>query len=167
MENFLWRAQRICGQGILSYPMPGHIALPMVAARDIAEAALHRLVRRDWIGVRAVSIVGPAEISFEQAALTMERVLNRNIEYTEVSADTFIQELVQSGSGINYARSIIETFKDWTLDLPRGQTRTAELIGLTSLAEWTKRELLPMLDAFGPPTWPEPTPVRLMEPTIA
>src|SRR6266536_2837412 len=40
MEDFLREAQPICEHRILSYPMPGHIAIPMAAADDSADVAL-------------------------------------------------------------------------------------------------------------------------------
>jgi uncharacterized protein YbjT (DUF2867 family) len=165
MDNFQQQAHRICGQGVLAYPIPGHIPLPMVAARDIAEAALQRLVRRDWAGIRTVSILGPGEVSFNQVAFTMERVLNRNVKFTEISANTFIRDLIRSGIDIHAARRMIGMLETWSQGLPWRATQTNELIGPTTLAEWTKRELRPKMHEFGPPGWR--LPMRFMEPAIA
>src|SRR5204863_3184379 len=51
MENFLSQARCIREQGLVSYPMPGHVRIPMTAVSDIADAALRKLVRRDWHGI--------------------------------------------------------------------------------------------------------------------
>jgi uncharacterized protein YbjT (DUF2867 family) len=157
MENLLWQARRVCDQGVFSFPMPGQIPLPMVATGDVADVVLKWLVRRDWVGIRTISMFGPEDISFSQAASIMARVLNRHVSYTEVSADFFTQELVRSGTSIHYALSLIKVLADWALNVPREQTRTAQLFGPTTLAEWTKRELLPMMQEFGSRSRPYPT----------
>src|SRR5438552_11113745 len=66
MENFLREAQPIWERGVFSCPMPGHIPIPMVAAGDIADAALRWLVRRDWKGIAGVAVHGPEDLSCNQ-----------------------------------------------------------------------------------------------------
>ena len=63
MENLLWQAQTVFERGVLSWPIPRHVPLPMVAAGDIADVALRWLVRRDWSGIEAVAIHGPEDLS--------------------------------------------------------------------------------------------------------
>src|SRR6267378_7463979 len=45
MENLLSQVQCIREQGFVSYPMPGHIPIPMTAVTDVADVALRWLVR--------------------------------------------------------------------------------------------------------------------------
>src|SRR5207247_937091 len=85
MENFLAQARAILGQGLFSNPMPGHIPMPMTAVKDIADVGLRWLVRRDWQGIDAVAVHGPEELSYNQAAAVMERILERPVRYREVS----------------------------------------------------------------------------------
>src|SRR6266700_496435 len=94
MENFLLQAQQICEQGILCYPMPGHVAIPMVAVADIADVALRWLARRDWAGIMGVAVHGPEDLSYNQAAAIIELVLERPVRYREMPADGYVRNLV-------------------------------------------------------------------------
>jgi uncharacterized protein YbjT (DUF2867 family) len=67
MENFLSQAWSIRDLGLISYPMPGNVALPLVAVTDVADLALRWLVRRDWEGIQSVGVDGPEYLSFNQA----------------------------------------------------------------------------------------------------
>src|SRR5436190_6255176 len=90
MENFLGQSRAICGSGYFSYPMPGHIPIPMVAERDLADVALRWLVRRDWGGITGVAIHGPEDLSFSQAAAVMERILDRPVGYEEAAVNHYV-----------------------------------------------------------------------------
>src|SRR3989442_10312533 len=89
MENFLCQVRPIRESGILSYPMPGHIPIPMVAVSDIADAALRWLVRRDWMGIAGVAVHGPEDLSYSQAAAVIERVLERPGRNKQASANHY------------------------------------------------------------------------------
>jgi uncharacterized protein YbjT (DUF2867 family) len=150
MENFLHQAQGICRNGVFSYPMAGDIALPMVAARDIAEIALRRLVRRDWAGVRSISVSGPQDLSFNRAATVISEVLNRPVQYREVSPEQSIRSLVRSGASVHYARSVAAMFAALAQGILLTAVRPAVPTPLTTLGAWAKIELLPVLAASNP-----------------
>jgi len=155
MENFLRQAEWICGPGVFSYPLPGHIAIPMAAARDIADVALKWLVRRDWAGIKGVRVYGPEDLSFNQAAAIIERVLEKPVRYTEVSAEDYIRNMVRSGASVHHARSVAAMFAALGGGIPGAQTRTDESTTSTSLAVWTQTELLPIMQSPGPRLEPE------------
>jgi len=148
MENFLWQARSIGERGVLSYPMPGHIPIPMVAVSDIADATLRWLVRRDWMGVAGVAAHGPKDLSYSQAAAVFERVLERPVRYKEASANHYVQTLVGSGANAEYARSLVEMFAELARGITRSEPRTAESTTGTTLAAWTERELLPSVESL-------------------
>jgi uncharacterized protein YbjT (DUF2867 family) len=147
MENFLRQAKDICGRGVLSYPVPGQAAMPMAAAKDVADIALKLLVRRDWTGIKGVPVCGPQEFSFDQAAAIMERVLERPVRYNEVSADEYIRHLVRSGASVHYARSVAAMFAALARGVLCDGTHRAEPNTSTTLTAWTMSELLPLVKA--------------------
>ena len=149
MENFLAQARAILGQGLFSNPMPGHIPMPMTAVKDIADVGLRWLVRRDWQGIDAVAVHGPEELSYNQAAAVMERILERPVRYREVSPNHFVRKLVGLGASEEYARSRVEMFSALAQRITRSEPTTAEGTTATTLAAWVQSELLPAVESFG------------------
>ena len=149
MENFLRQAQQICERGIFSFPMPGHIALPMAAATDIADVALRWLVRRDWKGIEAVSVHGPQDLSFNQAAEVFECVLERPVQYTQLAADDFVRNMVRSGASVHYASRLGAMFSQLAVGISRAEPRTPESTTPTTVMAWAERELLPFIEPLG------------------
>src|SRR6266567_174294 len=155
MENLLLQAQRICEQGILSYPMPGDVAISMVAAKDIADVALRWLARRDWAGIMGVAVHGPEDLSYNQAAAIIELVLERPARYREMSADDYVRNLVRSGASVHYADRQTAMFAELTRGITRAEPRTPESTTPTTLTAWTESELLPMVEALRSQSEPE------------
>jgi len=148
MENFLSQLQPICEQGLISYPIPGDVPIPMIAATDIADAALWRLVRRDWHGVEGVAIHGPEALSFNQAAAVMEQTLERPVRYQEASANGYIGALVEAGASAEYARGQVEMFSELARVITDAERGTAEFTMPISLADWVEKELRPAVELF-------------------
>src|SRR5262245_1570535 len=98
MENFLLQARDISERGLISYPMPGHIPIPMAAVTDIADAALKWLVRQEWKGIEGIPVHGPEDLSYSQAAVVMERILARPVEYRQSPASDYVRTMFRSGA---------------------------------------------------------------------
>jgi len=158
MENFLLQAQQICEQGILSYPMPGDVAISMVAAKDIADVALRWLARRDWAGIMGVAVHGPEDLSYNHAAAIIELVLERPVRYREMSADDYVRNLVRSGASVHYAHRQTSMFAELTRGITRAEPRTPESTTPTTLSAWTESELLPIAESLGSQSEPEMAP---------
>lgn len=145
MENFLWQTSAIIECGVLSYPLPGHIAIPLVATTDVADVALRWLVRRDWTGIAGVAVHGPEDLSYNQAAATMERVLERPVRYQELAANAYVQSLVSHGASPEYAQSLIAMFAELAQGIARAEPRTCQTTTPTKLSDWAQAELLPLI----------------------
>lgn len=148
MENFLRQVQSICEHGILSYPMPGDIPIPMVAAGDIVDAALRSLVRPNWIGIEGLALHGPEDLTYDQAAAVMERVLERPVRYRELSSNQYVRTLIGVGASAEYARSLAGMFVELAGGISRAEPRTAESTTPTTLAAWTESELLARVESL-------------------
>jgi uncharacterized protein YbjT (DUF2867 family) len=159
MENLLCQAPSIWEHGIFSFPMPGHIPVPMVAASDVADAALRWLVRRDWTGVAGVPVHGPEDLSYSRAAAIMERILDRPVGYKQVSANHYVQALLGFGASAEYARSRVEMFAELARGIARTEPRTAGSTTATTLGAWTERELAPLIGSLDSHSKNEPASV--------
>jgi uncharacterized protein YbjT (DUF2867 family) len=146
MENFLQRAISIHRQGLIYYPMPGHIPIPMAAATDIADVALKWLVRQDWSGIEGVAVHGPEDLSFGQAAAIIERTLERPVRYHEASPNHYVQTLVGYGTSSGYAQSQVEMFSQLAQGIARAEPRTPESTTATTLRAWAETELLALVE---------------------
>ena len=145
MENFLSQLSSI-EQGFISYPMPGHIPIPMTAVTDVADTALRWLVGRDWEGIKEVAVHGPEDLSYNQAAAVMERILERPLQYRETSRTDHVRMLIESGASAEYARSRVDMFSELAQGIMHGEPRTAESTTSTSLAAWARSQLLPLVE---------------------
>jgi uncharacterized protein YbjT (DUF2867 family) len=145
MENLLAQAESIAEHGVISYPMPGHIPIPMVAATDVADMALRWLVRCDWNGIESATVHGPEDISFGQVAAVIERILERPVRYQEASPNHYAQALIERGASTEYARNQIDMFAALANGVLRAEPRTAEMTTPTTLSAWAASELRPLL----------------------
>jgi uncharacterized protein YbjT (DUF2867 family) len=153
MENFLCQTQTIATRGAISAPLPGHIAIPLVAATDVADAALRWLVRRDWNGVAGVAIHGPEDLSYNQAAAIFERVLERPVRYQEMAANAYVQQLIGRGASREYAQSYVAMFAELAAGIMQAEPRPMHTPYMT-LSTWTREELLPAIEAIAPQAKP-------------
>jgi uncharacterized protein YbjT (DUF2867 family) len=149
MENIFRQLRPIVERGIFSYPMPGHIPIPMVAASDIADVALRWLVRGDWQGISGVAIHGPEDLSYGQVAAVIERTLKRPVRYREASPNHYIQTLVELGASAEYSHSLVEMFAELAQGIMRAESRTAESTTPTTLLGWAETELNGLAESLG------------------
>ena len=150
MENFLRQVRSMCRHGLLSYPMPGHVPIPMAAVTDVADLALKWLVRRNWKGIEGFAVHGPHDLSFGQAAAVMERILERPVQYREAPANHYVRVLTRFGASAEYARSRTEMFSELARGIASAEPRTAESTTPTTLSAWAGSELLPVAEALRP-----------------
>jgi uncharacterized protein YbjT (DUF2867 family) len=146
MENLVEQASTIIEDGIISYPTPGHVAIPMVATADIADVALRWLVRRNWSGVASVTVHGPEDLSFNQVAAGVERVLERPVRYHEAAANAYVRSLVSRGATTEYAQSLVAMFTELARGIKHAGPRTDETNTLTTLDTWIRKDLLPLIN---------------------
>ena len=145
MENLLQHAKGIAEHGVISCPMPGRVAIPMVTTVDIADVALRWLVRRNWNGTASVSVHGPEDLSFNQVAAGIERVLERPVRYQELAANAFVHSLVSRGASPAYAQSLVSMFAELAQGIARAEPRTHETTTPTTLSAWVRKELRPLI----------------------
>jgi len=147
MENFLGQIESLLQRGIFSHTIPGNIPVPMVAVNDIADVALKWLVRRDWDGIAAVPVHGPQDLSYGDVAAIFGRVLGKSVRYEQWSVEHFAKMMVNLGTSVDYARSIVEMHAAFAQDVTRAEPRVFESTTRTTFAEWAESEFLPAFES--------------------
>jgi uncharacterized protein YbjT (DUF2867 family) len=148
LENFLSQLQSISERGLISYPIPGDTPMPMIAASDVADAALWRLVRRDWNGIEGIALPGAGALSFSQAAAVMEQILERPVRFQEVTSNQYIGALVGGGASVEYARGQVAMFSELARSVIDAEPGVAEFAMPITLADWAEKELRPAVDSY-------------------
>ncbi len=93
MENLLMMIGLIQSMGFAAGSVEGELKFPMIAARDIGEAAAKTLVEQDFTGFSTRELLGPRDISNDEAAA----VIGAAIGKPKLSYKTFPGFLVEQG----------------------------------------------------------------------
>ena len=85
-ENFYNSLALIKHEGINGDSVAPDVAVPMVATRDIADAAARALKGRDWNGVVVRELLGPRDLSHVEATRIIgERIGKPDLQYVQFS----------------------------------------------------------------------------------
>jgi uncharacterized protein YbjT (DUF2867 family) len=125
-ENFYNSLGLIKHEGINGDSVPGDLAIPMVATRDIADVAARALKARDWKGVVVRELLGPRDLSYAEATRIIgERIGKPDLQYVQFSYDDEAKALVQAGMSESFAKLYVEmtrAFNDGKVKPIRGRT---------------------------------------------
>jgi len=145
-ENLLWQLDSIKNQHRMSLPISGLRQYPMIAARDIAQVAVERLLDPAWTGHCVRELHGPAELSFDEAARILSDVLGHEIEYVKSSRQEARQAMIDNGISENAADLMLEMYDAVEAGTLRPfQSRSPETTTPTTLAEFVREVMLPMI----------------------
>jgi uncharacterized protein YbjT (DUF2867 family) len=108
-ENFYGSLALIRQEGINGDSVEADLAIPMVATRDIADAAARALKARDWKGVVVRELLGPRDISYAEVTRILgEKIGKPDLQYVQFSYDDQIKALVQAQFSESFARLYVE-----------------------------------------------------------
>ena len=145
-ENLLWQVDSIKNRGRISLPLSGARRFPMIATRDIGAVAAQRLTDQQWTGNFVQELHGAADVSFDEAAEILSKVLDRKIVYVKCDPQELRQALLDNAVSENAADSMLEMYHAVeTGRLRPTQPRSAETTTPTTLAEFAHDVILPML----------------------
>jgi uncharacterized protein YbjT (DUF2867 family) len=121
MQNLLWQADLIAGEGIFSLNM-GQGRLGMIDLRDVADLAAHILrADPDRHHGRIYTPSGPHTLANSEAAEQLGEVLGRKIRYVAASDEEAHAGMVASGISpwlagmlVEYGRTLGSGFGDYT-----------------------------------------------------
>jgi len=109
MENTLPQVGVIQNFGMVAGPMRPDLALPMIATKDIGDAAAQALLTLDFSGQHTRELLGQRDVTYTDVAHIIGAAIRKpNLPYRQLPADQFIQALTQMGMTRNFAELLIE-----------------------------------------------------------
>jgi uncharacterized protein YbjT (DUF2867 family) len=146
MENLLGSLGSIRDAGALFLPVGGSVRVPMIATRDIAEAAAARLRDLSWTGRHRILLRGPGSPSFDEIAALIARLAGRAVRHVEVTAEQAHAALVGMGISADVAASFIELYQSFGSGLITTPDAGQQEIGTpTSIEQFVRDTLVPAL----------------------
>jgi uncharacterized protein YbjT (DUF2867 family) len=74
------------------------VPIPMIATRDVAAAAAHALLARDWNGVQVRELLGPRELSYAEATRILGTAIGRpDLPYVQLPDADMAGALIEAG----------------------------------------------------------------------
>src|SRR5579864_1937520 len=109
MENTLGQAGAIRAMGKTAGPLRGDLKLPLIAARDIGDAAAELLLGLDFSGKQTRELLGQRDLSMNEATSIIGKAIEKpELEYVQLP-DAMMQPIfVQMGMSSNLAELILE-----------------------------------------------------------
>lgn len=105
MQNLLWQARRIAGEGAYHDDIGGPVAF--IDARDIADVSAEALTGEGHAG-KSYGLTGPQALDGEAIAAALSRVTGRRIVCRPVEAQVARAEMIASGSAPVVADAMVE-----------------------------------------------------------
>lgn len=94
-QNLLWEARQIKRRGKFSLPL-ADARQSIIDIRDIAEVTVN-LCKKDILDNKIYHLTGPEAISFQEVAIQLSDVLNKEVKYIAISADASEQGMKAIG----------------------------------------------------------------------
>jgi uncharacterized protein YbjT (DUF2867 family) len=97
-ENFLHILPLVRHQGINGGGAAGKTSIPMIATQDIAAFAAKALAARDWTGVKVQELLGPRDLSFDEATKILGSKIGKpDLAYVQFPYADYSAALQQNG----------------------------------------------------------------------
>jgi uncharacterized protein YbjT (DUF2867 family) len=109
MENTLAQVGIIQAFGMTAGPLRADLKLPLIATRDIGEAAAAALVSRDFTGKQTRELLGQRDLDYtEITAIIGKAIAKPDIRYAQLSDAQLRPALVQLGMSANFVDLLLE-----------------------------------------------------------
>jgi uncharacterized protein YbjT (DUF2867 family) len=109
MENTLPQVNAIRMMGAVGTPLRADLKLPMIATRDIGNAAADALLHPTVRGKETRELLGPRDITYTEVSTIIGRAIGKpDLKYVQVPDDQFRGVLVQMGMSEQFARLLVE-----------------------------------------------------------
>lgn len=146
MENFFQAIDGILHAGSIFLPVSGSTTTPMVATRDVAQAAAEALLHPPEEGEHIRGLYGPRDYSFEEAARIIGDAVGREVQHVRVPPAQLCAPLIEAGAsreGAAIIAMLYENIENGTLvpEPPRSEESTTP----TTLEEFAREAFVPAL----------------------
>lgn len=138
--------KQIRANGTIRFPIPPEREVDFIATEDIAVVAAEYLLNRTWKGKVVRTLFGAADLTFVEAAEELSRATGHPIRYADITLATFHEELVQHGVSVPAADGYTQLYERYHLPGATASERTPESTTPTTVAQWGRDVLKPLLD---------------------
>jgi uncharacterized protein YbjT (DUF2867 family) len=144
-ENHLAAMGMIQSMGLYGGAIKPDLPVPMIATRDIGEYAAKRLLNLDFKGKGTQELLGPRDLTMNEAVSVMGRALNLpNLRYVQFPYDQVQQVLTQMGIPVKTAAYFMEMYEGMNNGTVRAlESRSAENTTPTSIESFVKDVFVP------------------------
>ena len=109
MENTLPQVAVIRMMGSMAGPVRPDLKLPMIATRDIGDAAADALVRQEFRGKQTKELLGQRDIDYLEVASIIGKAIGKpSLGYVQAPDDQLRAAMVQMGMSANFVGLILE-----------------------------------------------------------
>jgi uncharacterized protein YbjT (DUF2867 family) len=134
-ESFLYSLDAMRAEGVHADTIDPDVRLPMIATRDVGDAAADALLARTRTGVR--ELLGPAGLTVPEALAEFgPRIGLPELDYVRVPEEAMVGALVQVGMPPDVAALHVEMNAAFNSGLVRSSGRTARATTPTTVATW-------------------------------
>lgn len=145
-ENFLTQIEPIRTANTIFNPVRPEATLPMIATRDIAEAAASHLLSRDGSGHQIHGLHGPVDLSFAEATSLIGEAIGRPLSYVPISPEQMRETLLSFGASPEIADLYLEMEAAFDSGLTVAEPRTPETTTPTTITQWAREVLRPAVE---------------------
>jgi uncharacterized protein YbjT (DUF2867 family) len=142
MENVLSSLPTIASDGAIYATHPGSATAEQVATADIAEAAAHYLLKGPR-GQHVVDILGPENISFDQVAATVGKVIGKPVRHVQIPPDAFRAALGSAGISTDLAVELVELQQAMSEGLLHERIGDLQWKGKVTFAQFAEKVIKP------------------------
>src|SRR5574341_622518 len=112
MENVLFNINLIKQAGTNGTPLRGALAIPMIAAQDIAAVAARRLLALDFSGKTVQELLGPRDISMAEVTRMIGKGIGKpDLPYVQFPYDEAEKAMIGIGMSPDTARAFVEMYR--------------------------------------------------------
>ncbi|HEY7527855.1 MAG TPA: NAD(P)H-binding protein [Candidatus Deferrimicrobiaceae bacterium] len=140
MENHLWSIPVIRAQGVNGGALRGDVPIPMIATKDIGEAAARLLREGTFTGHTIRYLLGPRDLTMSEATRVLGEAIGKpGLKYVEFPEE----ETRKAMTGMGMSRSAVDAMVEMERSLGGGrirptQQRNADNTTSTPLEEFAK-----------------------------
>ncbi|MDF5722908.1 MAG: NAD(P)H-binding protein [Rhizonema sp. PD37] len=143
MENFLGQVKFIEQDNTVYFPYASDHDIPWITTDDIGDEAAKYLLDERWAGQWTRNLMGPENLTLTEATAILSRVLNRSIEYVQVTVESIQQQLALAGATPDVQRELGNLFRALgNLNGIYATVRTPEAITPTTFEQFATHKLL-------------------------
>ena len=109
MENTLPQVGIVRALGSVAGPIRPDLKLPMIATRDIGDAATDALLRREFRGKQTRELLGQRDLDYVEVASIIGKAIGEpSLGYVQPPEDQLRESMVKMGMSVNFVALILE-----------------------------------------------------------